>query len=102
MDNEVIEKALGAVLSGVVGSMIQKGWEPQRAFKLAAFVAIEGSLGKDAVIALGLPESTARRWRAQIRELKLIEVDERDLQAQILSQMLPLFGAPGLEVRKTD
>jgi NAD(P)H-dependent flavin oxidoreductase YrpB (nitropropane dioxygenase family) len=91
-------QALGAMLLAVVKSMTDAGMRPATAMRLAAFVAIDGSFGRGALTALGLPADTERRWRREVREAVAgVEMAEGP-PLDFINAMLPMMGIEGVEL----
>lgn len=97
------EQALGSMLYGVVRALIQSGLRPAAAMRVAAFVAIDGSIGRGALRQLGLPVRTERRWRAEVRDAVAAASatlpDEAPIE--LLNELLPLMGLD-VEVRPRE
>lgn len=101
-NDEAAEKALGALLYAVVKGLTDAGLSPQKAMRLAAFVAIDGAIGRGALRSLGLPAPTERRWRAEVREaLSGVELPDEP-PVEYMNELLPLMGIRGIEVRRKD
>lgn len=65
---DLVGSASATMLLGVIEALRVAGFEPQKAVRLATMVVLEGSLGRGVWDLVGIPGSTARRWRQQIRE----------------------------------
>lgn len=101
-DREVAEQALGTLLYGVVKALTASGLSPQKAMRLAAFVVIDGAIGRGALVSLGLPASTERRWRAEVRDALSAEELPSDLPVEVFNELLPLMGISGVELRRKE
>lgn len=96
-----MERVVAGALVGVVRALVMAGETPSNAFRLAAFVVIEGTFGREVVAELGVPYSTAARWRATLRDLDVSRLPE-DVPVEVINDMLPLFGIDGVELRRKD
>ena len=100
--NEQIEQWFAAGMLGIVQALMAAGASPNSALRLAAFVAIEGKFGREVTEgALGLPRSTAARWRAEIAALDGQALPE-DVPVELVNQVLPLLGLSGIRVERTS
>jgi len=99
---DAAEAALGAALYATVKALTDAGMRPASALRLAGFVAIDGTLGRGALKALGLPGSTERRWRAEVREAVEGYQLRDDAPMEYLNELLPLMGLDGVEMRRKD
>jgi NAD(P)H-dependent flavin oxidoreductase YrpB (nitropropane dioxygenase family) len=95
-------QALGAMLLAVVKSMTDAGMRPATALRLAAFVAIDGSFGRGALTALGLPANTERRWRREVREAVAGYEIAEGPSLDFINSLLPMMGIDGVQLRATD
>lgn len=92
-----MERAVGAALLGFVKAAIVAGMTPANALRVCAFAMIEASLGREATATLGVPESTARRWRLQLAELDGSKLPT-DVPEEFLNKLLPVLGFPDLRL----
>jgi NAD(P)H-dependent flavin oxidoreductase YrpB (nitropropane dioxygenase family) len=90
-------QALGAMLLAVVKSMTDAGMRPATALRLAAFVAIDGSFGRGALTALGLPANTERRWRREVRDA-VAGYEAEGPSLDFINALLPMMGIEGVEL----
>ncbi|MEO3935119.1 hypothetical protein V3N99_00010 [Dermatophilaceae bacterium Soc4.6] len=73
---EWVGQAAGATLFGMVRALVDRGLGVGTALRLSAFLVIDGSAGRGAVEAMGLNDSTARKYRASIRKVMADVEDE--------------------------
>lgn len=89
---QVLAQVLGAGVYGAAQAMVQAGVRPAVALRLVGYVILEGTMGREAIDALGMAPSTSRRWRAELREaLRAADLPE-SAPADVLAQLLT-FGA---------
>lgn len=99
--NEQIEKWFAAGMLGIVQALMAAGATPNSALRLAAFVAIEGTFGREVTEgSLGLPRSTAARWRAEIAALNGKALPD-DVPVDLVNRMLPMLGLDGIRLERT-
>lgn len=91
---EEAEKALAVMVSGflygISRQFIQSGASPTNALKYAAAMAIEIGMGPEALTALGLDDSTAHRWRREVRVLAadMPEEPPADMLGEVVSHLI--------------
>jgi hypothetical protein len=78
------------MMLGIVATMVHAGVTPNNALRFAAFQTIESTLGREAIESLGLPASTARRWRIEMRKI-LADVDADALPDEMPQELLDLL-----------
>lgn len=66
---DAVERAGSATVLYTVQFLMRGGATSNQACRLASFMLID-SLGRSAVQSIGVPESTAGRWRAEIRKFR--------------------------------
>lgn len=94
MSEDPQEQAVGlaaaGVLYGMVRSMVDRGATPSTALRLAAFLVLDGTLGRGSMEhEIGVKRRTAQMYRAEIRSL--LDVD--DLADDVPPQYLADFTA---------
>lgn len=95
-------RLLAGMLLAVVRGMVHAGVEPAKAMRLAAFAVLEAEFGRDTVLALGMPGTTERRWRRELREaLAEAEIPE-DPPVELINELLPMMGITGVELRAKE
>lgn len=87
-----IEKMLGGALYGVCRMLVDAGVRPAAALRLVGLLMIEGALGPRAIEQLGVPKSTANRWRAELAEAAQAADLPDDPTTEVLNEILPLVG----------
>lgn len=92
-----IAERLGATSSLAMVRALQRGGAtPNQALRLATFMHLAESLGQDVLDGIGIPASTARRWRAEVR--KFYNAGGGDEQATLDGmEMIPLLAAQFVE-----
>ncbi len=76
--DEAVAQIVGGVVYGATAALVEGGLSPAAALRIVGYVLVEATLGREAVRALGVPESTARRWRVFLRDA----LAEAGLEAQ--------------------
>ena len=104
---EMMGKAIGASLLGIVRLLVDAGLTPTDSMRLATFFAIEESLGREVIRAIGLPRNTATRWRREIaaaaatqQAQDLVNDDAYELEA--LNGLLPVMGLRDLRIVRKE
>lgn len=96
-----LDRLIATALWSFARAAVAAGLEPAAALRLSSFAVIESSLGREATRGLGLPESTARRWRAELANMTdPEEVVTPDLSADLLTEVLGFSGFPDLRVQR--
>lgn len=96
-----IDRLIATALYSFSRAAVAGGLDPAAALRLTSFAVIESTLGRDATRSLGLPESTARRWRAELAKMSdLDELVSPDLSADLLTEVLGFAGFPDLRVQR--
>lgn len=89
---DLVGSASATMLLGVIEALRVAGFEPQKAVRLATMVVLEGAFGRGVWDLVGIPGSTARRWRSQIREAiesgKIPDDVSPDFQHRVLDLVL--------------
>lgn len=103
---EMMAKAIGASLLGVVRLLVDAGMTPTDSMRLATFFVIEEALGREATNGIGIPRQTAARWRREIAAAAQTEkaqelVRDEDYELEALNGLLPLIGLRDLRMVRT-
>lgn len=87
--DHAVEQLIAGALYGFVRGAVDVGVNPAKAMTLAAFGIIEGTLGREATNNLGVPRSTAARWRTDLAEIgeASAAVDEAELVKKVADEM---------------
>lgn len=104
---EMMGKAIGASLVGIVRLLVDAGMSPTDSMRLASFFLIEETLGREPIRELGLPRQTAARWRREIAAAAQTEkaqelVKDDDYELRMMNQALPLLGLRDLRLVSND
>jgi len=95
--NNDLETLVATALYGFVRAAVSAGMDPAQALRLSAFAVIESSLGRDPIRSLGLPRSTAARWRRELVAAASGEVPE-GIETDLIYEVLGFAGFPDLRV----
>lgn len=103
---EMMAKAIGASLLGVVRLLVDAGMTPTDSMRLATFFVIEEALGREATNGIGIPRQTAARWRREIAAAAKTEraqelVNDPDYELEALNGLLPMIGLRDLRMIRT-
>lgn len=92
-----IAERIGATSSLAMVRALQRGGAtPNQALRLATFMHLAETLGQDVLDGIGIPSSTARRWRAEVR--KFYTAGGGDAQVELDGmEMVPLLAKQFVE-----
>lgn len=79
---DAIEGAFAAALLTTCKTLIAGGALPAAALRLSTYALLEGVYGRGVIEDLGVPASTVRRWRAEIKKVTITDpTDEEQAEA---------------------
>lgn len=99
-----LDTMLGSAVFGFVQASIAAGLTPARAASLAGFAIIEGTLGREATRALGIPRQTLAKWRREVAAAAAAaqELDEQAVQLEAINMLLPAIGLRDLRMTRAE
>jgi ketol-acid reductoisomerase len=68
MTDDELTGLVGATIYAGVRALVDQGMSPQMALRVVAAAYVTEALGPKALEDMGVPLSTAKRWRVQLRE----------------------------------
>lgn len=93
-----LSQLVATTLYGFAAAGVRAGLKPADSLRLTAFGLIEAILGREATESLGLPYSTAARWRATLANIDADALeDEGALGVDFMNELLRL--SPFRELR---
>lgn len=88
-----LEQGAAVALLATIEAIKKTGVPSQKALRLGAFVLLEGALGREVWKLVGIPPSTARRWRAEVRKADASGLIPSDVPAEFQAAVIDLIGA---------
>lgn len=100
MTDEEIKGLVGGIIYSNVRALVDQGMSAQMALRIVAAEYVTQAMGPNALEDMGVPFSTARRWRLQLR--RAVENVPDELPQNVLEDVLGYLGEKADSVTRDE